>query len=253
MAQRSQVPKAFIRNLTGKNRDKKADAQLGVLLAFVAGAINAGGFLAAGQYTSHMTGLVSGIADHIVLHGFQAALLAFLYVFCFMGGAAVSAIVINAARRKRFQSEFSLALMLEACLLLVFGFVASSLTASAALSVHLTIALLCFIMGLQNAIITKISRAEIRTTHVTGLVTDIGIEVGRFCFSRCVKSSEVTFHPGKLKLHAALLASFFGGGLAGAALFKTVGFVATLPFALVLGIIACVPILDDLQARVGRG
>jgi len=41
--------------------------------------------------------------------------------------------------------------------------------------------LLCFIMGLQNAVITKISHAEIRTTHVTGLVTDVGIELGVCC------------------------------------------------------------------------
>ena len=34
-------------------------------------------------------------------------------------------------------------------------------------------------MGLQNAIMTKISKAEIRTTHMTGVVTDIGIELGR--------------------------------------------------------------------------
>lgn len=45
--------------------------------------------------------------------------------------------------------------------------------------VPLTVALLCFVMGLQNAMITKISKAEIRTTHVTGLVTDIGIEIGK--------------------------------------------------------------------------
>ena len=39
--------------------------------------------------------------------------------------------------------------------------------------------LLCFVMGLQNAIVTKASKAQIRTTHMTGVITDIGIEVGK--------------------------------------------------------------------------
>ncbi|MFX4396989.1 YoaK family protein, partial [Acinetobacter baumannii] len=42
--------------------------------------------------------------------------------------------------------------------------------------------LLCFIMGLQNAIITKVSQARIRTTHVTGITTDIGIELGKLAY-----------------------------------------------------------------------
>lgn len=46
--------KAFIRNFTGKQRNKRNDWQLGVTLAFVAGAINAGGFLAVGYYTPHI-------------------------------------------------------------------------------------------------------------------------------------------------------------------------------------------------------
>lgn len=245
------MPKAFIRNLTGKTRSKKSDIQLGIILAFIAGAINAGGFLAVGQYTSHMTGLVSGIADYIVLHQFLSALLAALYVLCFISGAAISAMIINWARAKEFHSEFSLALMLEALLLLVFGITAASLSASSLFFTHMTIALLCLIMGLQNAIITKISHAEIRTTHVTGLATDIGIEAGRYCFSRCFKSQPLLFHPEKLKLHASLLASFFSGGLLGGTLFQSVGFVAALPFALLLAMMASVPIWDDLRARAG--
>ena len=44
---------------------------------------------------------------------------------------------------------------------------------------QITVVLLCFSMGLRNAVITKLSRAEIRTTHITGIVTDIGIEIGK--------------------------------------------------------------------------
>ena len=75
---------APIRGFTGLRRSPQTDLKLGSVLAFVAGAINAGGFLAVGQYTSHMTGIVSTVADHLVLGQFVLALsgLAALLAFC---------------------------------------------------------------------------------------------------------------------------------------------------------------------------
>ncbi|EWS63131.1 putative membrane protein [Hydrogenophaga sp. T4] len=60
----------MIRSLTHIVRTRRANRQLGGLLAFVAGAANAGGFLAIQRYTSHMTGIVSEIADNLVLGNF---------------------------------------------------------------------------------------------------------------------------------------------------------------------------------------
>jgi uncharacterized membrane protein YoaK (UPF0700 family) len=48
-------------------RTGAADTQLGLVLTFVAGATNAGGFLTIGQYTSHMSGIFSAMADHLAL------------------------------------------------------------------------------------------------------------------------------------------------------------------------------------------
>ncbi|HBZ06088.1 MAG TPA: DUF1275 domain-containing protein, partial [Massilia sp.] len=61
------MPINTMRRLTGHQRSAAANRQLGLVLAFVAGAINAGGLLAVGQYTSHVTGMVSSVADNLVL------------------------------------------------------------------------------------------------------------------------------------------------------------------------------------------
>ena len=53
---------ARLRRIAGRKRDAGSDARLAVLLVFVAGAANAGGFMAIGHYTSHMTGIVSAIS-----------------------------------------------------------------------------------------------------------------------------------------------------------------------------------------------
>ena len=110
--------------------------------------------------------------------------------------------------------------------------------------------LLCFMMGLQNAVITKISGAVVRTTHLTGVITDLGIEVGRLLYwNRSTRplESDVVADRQKLIMLATLLASFMVGGVLGALGFKHVGYLATLPLAAILIAMCVVPVIDDLK------
>src|SRR6187431_984031 len=113
----------FLRRLTGRDRTQEANRQLGGILAFVAGAINAGGFLAVQRYTSHMTGIVSAVADDLATGGFALALVGVASLMSFVSGAACTALLINWARRRQMDSKYALALLLEAGLLLLFGLV----------------------------------------------------------------------------------------------------------------------------------
>jgi uncharacterized membrane protein YoaK (UPF0700 family) len=172
----------LIRGWTDVQRTPQANTRLGVTLAAVAGAANAGGFLAVNQYTSHMTGVLSGMADALVLGHTDIALVGLAMLMAFLTGAMCTAILVNWGMRHHMHSAYGLPLLLEAALLLVFGLFGGAIAVAAHLFVPLTVVLLCFIMGLQNAVITKISRAEIRTTHITGLVTDMGIELGKLLY-----------------------------------------------------------------------
>jgi hypothetical protein len=60
------MPIAFIRGITAPERTDSVNRWLGCTLAFVAGATNAAGLLAVGQYSSQMSGLVSSIADNAI-------------------------------------------------------------------------------------------------------------------------------------------------------------------------------------------
>ncbi len=246
------MPRPTLRRLVGHQRTRRANRQLGLLLAAVAGAINAGGFLAIQRYTSHMTGIVSGVADDLALGHGGLALAGALLVGVFISGAVTTTLLINWARRRRLRSEFALSLLLEALLLLAFGLLGANLARTSALLVPATAVLLCFIMGLQNAMVTKISQAEVRTTHMTGVITDLGIELGKLLYWNRTPDTPaepmVRANRDRLRLHATLLACFAGGGLAGALAFQSLGYYATLPIALLLAGLAAVPILDDLQA-----
>lgn len=244
------MPIEYARHLTGRHRSTHGNRHLGFALAFVAGATNAGAFLAVRQYTSHMTGIVSSMADHLVLGEIEFALGAFGGLVSFVCGAAASAILVNYARRRQWHSEFALPLLLEALLLLCFGLLGAQLATITGLFVPATVMLLCFMMGLQNAVISKLSNAEIRTTHLTGVITDIGIELGKlFYWNRHTPAGQrdVLANRDRLAVLGVLTLSFFGGGVLGALGFKRVGYSVTIPLALVLVWLAGVPAIDDLR------
>jgi uncharacterized membrane protein YoaK (UPF0700 family) len=244
------MPINYLRGLTKPERSDETNRRLGRSLAFVAGAANAGGFLAVGQYTSHMSGIVSSLADNFALGDIDVVVAGFSSLMSFLVGAATSAILINWGHRKHLHSQYAMPLMLEASLLLLFGLLGSNLEKHRVLFVPATVCLLCYVMGLQNAMITKISKAEIRTTHVTGLVTDIGIELGKLFYWNLggASGNPVQGDRQKLALLGSLLFSFLGGGIAGAVGFRHLGFVSTIPLAIVLLTLAVVPIVDDMRA-----
>jgi len=243
------MPVDYLRTLTAPERTRRSNLHLGLSLAFVAGATNAGGFLAVKEYTSHMTGVVSSMADDLALGKLDLVMDWMTSLLAFLLGAATSAILINWARRRHSRHEYSLPLLIEAALLLAFG-VLGALHHVIGTSMGLTVALLCFVMGLQNAMITKVSNAEIRTTHVTGLVTDIGIELGKLFYWNRVDGMrhdasgppppKVQANLERLGVHVRLVLSFFVGGVIGALGFNHVGYVSTVPLAIVLALLSFV-------------
>jgi uncharacterized membrane protein YoaK (UPF0700 family) len=243
-----------VRSIAASERTEAGNIQLGMVLTFVAGAINAGGFLAVGHYTSHMSGVVSAMADDLALGASRLAAIGLGALLPFLAGAGCSAILINWGRRHECGGQYALPLLLEAILLSGFGAL-GSLASDASGFVFAAIPLLCFIMGLQNATVTKISGARIRTTHVTGIVTDLGIELGKLCYRNGSglgpEMPAVRADRGKLTLLAALLGSFFLGGVVGALGFKYLGFLPCIPLALLLLVLALPPIVGDVIAALG--
>jgi uncharacterized membrane protein YoaK (UPF0700 family) len=247
------MPINYSRKLTGKVRLAASNRQLSFVLATLAGAVNAGGFLAVKQYTSHMTGIVSSMADQVALGMYALALAGLGALFAFLCGAATCAVMVNYARRSGLHSQYALPLMLEAVLLLCFGLLGARLAHFDGVFLPVTVMLLSFIMGLQNALVTKLSMAEIRTTHITGIVTDIGIELGKLAYRHAAPD----LHPdagtapangARLVVLSTLLALFFLGGVLGALGFKQIGFAMTVPGALILAALAAAPIADDLAS-----
>jgi len=243
------------RHLTGQHRTTSINHLLGGLLAFNAGAINAGGFLVVGMYTSHMTGFASMLADNLILGNVGLLLGALGTLLAFIAGAATTAVQVNWARQHHLRSEYALPLLLEAGLLLVFGLLGATLNRQTPFAVPLTVLVLAYTMGLQNAVVSKISASQIRTTHMTGVITDLGIELGKIFYwnrNQTPADFQVRANRIKLRLYSMLLATFMAGGLVGAAGFKYLGFIWVLPLATILLLLSLPPLYADLKRYLRR-
>lgn len=240
-----------LRHLTDFHRTGFTNRALGYLMAFNAGAINAGGFLVLQLYTSHMTGFMSMLADNLVLGEASLVLAALGALLAFMTGAAVSAMLVNWARLLHLRSTYALPLLLVALLVLVFGLVgAVTLRWDTVFAVPLTVLLLSFTMGVQNATLTKMSHATIRTTHMTGVVTDLGMELGKMLFwNRTGQPAQhkVQANWARVRLFSGLLGMFLVGGMAGAWGFQRWGFVCVIPLALLLMAVSLPPLWADVR------
>ncbi|MBU1360595.1 MAG: DUF1275 domain-containing protein [Gammaproteobacteria bacterium] len=241
------------RYLTHRHRTPVTNTTLGWLLAFNAGAVNAGGFLVLHMYTSHMTGFASQLSDSVVLGNTTLLLNAVGALLSFTCGAAACAMLVNWARQRRLHSVYALPLLLEAGLMFPFGLMgAITLTWSTPFAVPLTVLLLSFIMGLQNAVGSKTSGGSIRTTHMTGNITDLGMELGKLLYWNRRKADlvlPVRHNRARMRQAAGLITMFVVGGLVGALGFTYVGFVCVVPLAALLLALSVPPLLRDLPRR----
>ena len=92
-------------------------------------------------------------------------------------------------------------------------------------------------MGMHNTVMTVLSGGIIRSTHMTGTVTDLGIELGKVLYYRRSKNPklpDIAVNRPKMRLLLALLAAFILGGVVGAWGYHRLGYHFTLPVAALL-------------------
>jgi uncharacterized membrane protein YoaK (UPF0700 family) len=216
----------------GEQRSYRADQGLACWLAGVAGALNTAGLYAVGLFSANMTGNVSAFADRFGVGDLLAALPYLGLVFVFVAGATVSTLLINLGRRRGMAQIYALNIVVEACLVGALGLADYCLPAIARgpiLAFGLS-----FVLGLQNAVVTRISNARVRTTHVTGMVTDIGIEIANLFENHSASSPEAVATREKLRLHVQTVASFVGGGIIGVVAYRKIGAALLLTAAVIL-------------------
>lgn len=201
------------------------------MLSFVAGSVNIAGLSAVNRLTTNVTGHFAFLADEVANENMRLAFVYVIFIGAFLLGAFFSGLLTEALERWNERYVNIVPVVIEISILVAVAFSATTADSRNADSVA---AWLLFAMGLQNALVTSISNAVVRTTHLTGLFTDLGIELSQLFFYR--KVDERKKLTSSIKLRLVIIASFFVGGIAGGFGFRIFGLKILLFSAAVLTI-----------------
>src|SRR5690606_8106840 len=157
-------------------RTLKHNLQIATILSFVAGIVNVTGFLAFNQLTTNVTGHFALFISDVANFEFWKGTVYFLYIFSFLFGSFLSSFLIEKLKVNRKLNVFVLPTIIECLILLSIAIISNT---GEIKYPDLVVCMLLFAMGLQNSFVTKISNAIVRTTHLTGLFTDLGIELSQ--------------------------------------------------------------------------
>ena len=178
----------------------------GWILSFVAGFVNVIGLLGfQHQSVTHLTGTTSMLAADLAALDWPAALHLLAVIASFVGGCVASGILIQDSALQ-LGLRYGAALLIESLLLCA---------AAPLLSHGSTLGMYCasFACGLQNAMVSAYSGAVVRTTHISGMLTDLGIYLGHWLRGIAVDQR-------RLRLCLLVISGFFLGGVAGARAFR---------------------------------
>ncbi len=194
----------------GKTRTYAHNLRIASLLSFVAGLVNVVGFLAVQRLTTNVTGHFAFFVDEVFKLNFWGGLIYFFYIFFFFLGSFVSSMLIEIMQRKNEQYIYVVPTLIECIILFCIGAVGMELAFS---DPDLIAFSLLFAMGLQNSLVTTISSATVRTTHLTGLFTDLGIELSQLFFYREPGQKKKLL--SSIRLRFTIISFFFIGGVLG--------------------------------------
>jgi uncharacterized membrane protein YoaK (UPF0700 family) len=203
------------------------------LLSFLAGNVNAGGFLACERFVTHVTGFATLFGVDAARGRWDAAGGILSVPIYFLGGVMLSAYLIDRPVHRGRKPHYALVMGLVAICLAVVAIVGwlegfgKFGEVSKLRQDYLMLVLLCGASGLQNAAISTSSGATVRTTHLTGMTTDLGISIVRALAHP--KNSEARRSEFKAsELRVGSIVSFGVGSVVGAFLFLKIQYLGFL-------------------------
>lgn len=200
----------------GRNRTLKHNIGIASLLSFVAGIVNVVGFLAVQKLTTNVTGHFAFMVEEAFRFNFKQSLFYFIYVFFFLSGAFFSNFIIEITQKINEKYIFIIPVVTEVIILTIIALLHFNFIID---HPNLIACSMLFAMGLQNSLVTTISNSIVRTTHLTGLFTDLGIEISQIFFYKSEEQKTKLY--SSIKLRMTIITTFFIGGCIAGLLFSS--------------------------------
>jgi len=224
-----------------KERTHQEDRRLALWLATSAGLLNAIALGAFGFFPSHMTGNTSQFSSEVSSTDLNDIIFFATIILAFVTGAIVARIIVLWGIVHNVRLIFCQVLFIEG--LLLAGVSLYEMFFHTFTTNREIIVFLCGLMGIHNSTSTQLSGGRVRSTHITGTLTDAGISLA---------SVVVAMLRRDYSKDTALF-SFITGGIAGLILFRWFGFNAMLALGVILVLVAAFSIVStSLRVRKVR-
>lgn len=204
---------------------------MAAMLSLVAGIVNITSLLFGNMLVSNITGHFSFFSEQASLHHYARAGMYLAYILCFLGGAFICSLLLQKTARHKPRLRLVLPIFLELFLLLLIIEHRLLFPIPDHYQALIFPCILLFAMGLQNALVTVVSGSLIRTTHLTGLFTDLGIEMSQWLLSPDQSIRKPL--QGKIFVKTVIIGGFFTGGLLGGLFYSALN-IKTLYIAVVV-------------------
>lgn len=224
---------------TGPQRNYKHNLRLAILLGLNAGFINGSGLMAFSILTTNVTGHAAQLAVDVATGQMAKARMVIFWLLSFLAGAFFCGVISRVGRGKPFAYTAPILLMMAIIFLL-----AISPSHNAISQKQYWAASLLFAMGMQNALVTIISGAVVRTTHLTGMFTDLGTDLSNIIFQGGKKNDTLR---RRIILRLNIIVFFIVGGIVGSVLFLEYGFSA---FYVSIGLLLIALFYDYFRMKV---
>jgi len=228
----------------GVRRTHIHNVRLAILLSLTAGLVNSEGFLGFSVLTTNVTGHAAIFAENISIKSWNNSWVIASWMLLFLFGAFISSFIIDFIGKNQRYSNL-IPISLEFFILVGTGLIAGHYKSSVPAHQFLAGSLL-FAMGMQNALVSMISKSVVRTTHLTGTFTDLGIELAQLKFVTPEKKPELL---SRISLKLFIITSFIAGALFGAYAFRSFGFYS---FFIPAGILIYTLLYDVFRVNAKR-
>jgi uncharacterized membrane protein YoaK (UPF0700 family) len=221
----------------GKNRTVTHNIKLAAVLSFVAGMVNICGVLSIGTLTTNVTGHFAYFAEEMVNDHYRTAFTFISYIGAFLAGAFIASFLSELVSLRKMEYSHVLPMLAETGILIcaALGVVPAGRPVLLACSLLLA-------MGIQNSLVSRVSSSVVRTTHLTGMFTDLGIELSQLLFY--TQKNETRRLKNSLLLRAIIISCFFAGGIIAGFMYQELR-LKTLIFAALL--VLCALVYDNLK------
>lgn len=203
------------------SRSLADNIKLGTLTAFTAGMVNIGSLLLFFSFSSNVTGHYAILASEIVKGNYYQIAVVFSWIFLFFFGSFVSNLIVIHFNQKNTYLAHAVPLILEIASLLTVGFYGEFFYKETLTETEFLLALMLFAMGLQNGLTASISNFTVKTTHLTGTTTDLGILFSMFTKKEYRDNKALR---GKATLLLSIACSYLSGAVIAGFTYMFLGF-----------------------------